>query len=362
MIGQIVLILYSFVSILLIPADTLFVVAFLMTVIYVSWWDLCPAQRRTISWAWLVLCILFPPLTAFSPAVLYSMLEDERYVPASFLIFLCIFVWMGKGNAYLILQIAGCVFSAVLSYQSRIYGKLLDKYQKTRDDSTEWNMILKEKNQNLLKNQDYEIYAATLKERNRIAREIHDHVGHMLSRAILMVGAMKAVNQQETLSEPLSQLEETLNTAMTNVRESVHDLHDDSVNMGEVLRGIIEEYHFCPVQFTYDVGNYVPREVKYSFIAIVKEGLNNIAKHSGAKKAEITVREHPGLYQLVIKDNGSNQISNGITEELARNNVTDKGIGIRNMRERTENLGGNFQISCEKGFCIYITVPKKGEG
>ena len=50
-----------------------------------------------------------------------------------------------------------------------------------------------------MEKQDTEIYLATLKERNRIAREIHDNVGHMLSRSILMVGALKTVNQAENL-------------------------------------------------------------------------------------------------------------------------------------------------------------------
>ena len=48
------------------------------------------------------------------------------------------------------------------------------------------------------RNQDYEIYLATLKERNRIAREIHDNVGHMLTRSILQLGALSVINKDET--------------------------------------------------------------------------------------------------------------------------------------------------------------------
>lgn len=49
------------------------------------------------------------------------------------------------------------------------------------------------------RNQDYEIYLATLKERNRIAREIHDNVGHMLTRSILQLGALSVINKDETV-------------------------------------------------------------------------------------------------------------------------------------------------------------------
>ena len=61
--------------------------------------------------------------------------------------------------------------------------------KRTRDDSRERDLLLSQKNKALLEKQDYEIYNATLKERNRIAREIHDNVGHVLSKFILMLGA-----------------------------------------------------------------------------------------------------------------------------------------------------------------------------
>lgn len=204
-----------------------------------------------------------------------------------------------------------------------------------------------------MEKQDYEIYAATLKERNRIAREIHDNVGHMLSRAILMVGAVKAVHGKGSLTEPLEQLENTLDTAMTGIRESVHDLHDESVNLQGVLMSLTDEFTFCPVQLEYDMGYDVPKEVKYSFIAIVKEALHNVVKHSNAKNMTILVREHPGLFQLVIRDDGE--------ADFKHREMKTEGIGILNMKERVESMGGRMQIHEENGFCIYITVPKKEE-
>ena len=65
------------------------------------------------------------------------------------------------------------------------------------------------------------MYTATLKERNRISREIHDNVGHMLSRSILMTGAIRTVSQDRALDRSLEELEDTLHTAMTSIRRSV---------------------------------------------------------------------------------------------------------------------------------------------
>ena len=124
------------------------------------------------------------------------------------------------------------------------------------------------------------------------------------------------------------------------------------MNLKEVLLSLTRENTFCPVSLSYDMGYVIPREVKYSFIAIVKEALSNIAKHSKADRVDIVVREHPGLYQLIIEDDGCGA-KEADGEEKA-------GIGIRNMQDRVAALGGRIQITAEKGFCIYITVPKEG--
>ena len=147
------------------------------------------------------------------------------------------------------------------------------EFKKMRDDSVERNLLLKQKNQSLLEKQNYEIYNAVLKERNRIAREIHDNTGHMLSRSILLTGAAKAINKEEGLTPLLSQLEETLNTAMTDIRKSVHDLHDESVNLKETLDNLIESFSFCPAVMEYDMGFQIPQAVRYGFIAIIREDL-----------------------------------------------------------------------------------------
>lgn len=353
-IGQGILVIYCFITVLLIPADTALVVSFLVSVICMSAANVAASHK--VKCGALVLYLLFscfaPKLLIFAPAVLYSILECKQYFAGILLGILCVFFYFQTEPKVLFLLLFGGALAFILQYQTEHYRTLEDMFRKTRDDERELNFLLEEKNKNILQKQDYEIYTATLRERNRIAREIHDNVGHMLSRAILMVGAMKAVSKEAVMEEPLKQLEDTLNTAMTNVRESVHDLHDDSVNLKEVLEGLTKEFAFCKVCLTYDMGYTLPREVKYSFIAIVKEALNNVIKHSNATQVEIVAREHPGLYQLMIEDNGN------------VSNLSDSGtggIGIQNMKERIRTLDGTFQVRAKNGFRIHITVPKKEE-
>ena len=94
----------------------------------------------------------------------------------------------------------------------------------------------------------------------------------------------------------------------------------------------------------------VPRNVKYCFIAIVKEAMSNIVKHSNADKLGVLVREHPGFYQMIIEDNG--------TVKAKASSRNAGGIGLKNMADRVAGLSGTISISDEKGFRIMISVPK----
>lgn len=231
----------------------------------------------------------------------------------------------------------GCLLSILLRRKTDSYETLVAVYRKTRDDDTEIKLLLQEKNQSLLEKQDYEIYAATLNERNRIAREIHDNVGHMLTRSILMVGALKTVNKNDTLSVPLCQLDETLNLAMNSIRESVHDLHDRSINLEGSLRTLADDFTFCPVSLQYDMSADVPADIKYCFIAVVKEALVNISRHSNASAARILAQEHPAFYRLSVSDNGT---GNSKTDAYGAG-----GIGLINMQSRVASLKERCRFS-----------------
>lgn len=260
-------------------------------------------------------------------------------------IFACLFLWI----------IFGCALAVLFRLRTARYETLASSYWRARNDDKEMQLLLEERNHALQEQQNSEIYNATLKERNRIAREIHDNVGHMLTRSILMVGALKVINKEISIQEPLEQLNTTLNQAMDSIRKSVHDLRDSSVNLEESLRLLASEFTFCPVILNFDTSTDLSKDVKYSFISIVKEALVNIARHSNASVANITVVEHPGFYQLIIQDNGTDF---GACPESAADEASD-GMGLQNIRSRVKALNGNIQITNTEGFRIYITVPRQ---
>lgn len=292
------------------------------------------------------ICFLLPDACFLLPVIFYDMLYTRFYLLyfLGFIAFLLSFQNTSLMQQFLLgLQFA---LALLLHLRSMRISVLTRQVKEIRDTDTEYQLMLSAKNRDLLEKQDYEIYLATLKERNRIAREIHDNVGHMLSRSILQAGALLAVNQDKNLKEPLTALKDTLNLAMNNIRESVHDLHDDSIDMKSAVEQMLPDYDQYQIQFDYDMSRMVEKNVKYCFISITKEALSNLVKHSNATRLSIVMREHPSLYQLLISDNG--------TKILLR----DSGIGLSNMKERVNGLGGTITISTESGFRIFVSIPK----
>ncbi len=248
-----------------------------------------------------------------------------------------------------------CLLSWGLARRTKELLRLKQEFRLLRDESTEYHLFLQQKNRDIIERQNHEIHIATLKERNRIAQEIHDNVGHMLSRALLQSGALMAVNQQESLKEPLCALKSTLSSAMDAIRSSVHGLHEDSIDLESAIRDLLSGFRSYQVRLDYDMGGSVPAPVKYCFISITKEALSNIARHSDADKISITLREHPSFYQLIVADNGANAKKASAWAALA--NTEGAGMGLANMKERADSLNGHFSVSAECGFRICVSVP-----
>lgn len=243
-----------------------------------------------------------------------------------------------------------CLVALALSYKTLENQYLRHKYFKEYDSKIEITNELTNKNKSLIDNLDSEIQVATLTERNRIAREIHDNVGHMLTRAILQMGALIVVNKDnKTEKEMLETVKETLDEAMTSIRRSVHDLHDESINLevtiNELINNISSKYN---VNVEYDYSSELSKDIKLCIIGVIKESLSNIVKHSNADKVSIVLREHPAFYQLVVQDNGK-----------CSGDVKNTGMGLETMVERAELVGGTLTYTASnKGFRVFMSIKR----
>lgn len=310
----------------------------------------------------ILICLFMPDYIIFLPLLLYDIFRT-KYQLASLSVIL---LFIANHRAYTPLIISFTfiilIIGYLLRYKTFTLNKLLVDYNELRDTSTRMSQLLEEKNQSLLKNQDYEINLATLNERNRIAREIHDNIGHLLSRALLQIGALLTVSKEEETKEGLRLLKDSISDGMDQIRNSIHKMYEESVDLYIQIDQLVKDFTFCNISFDYDIKNQPDLSLRHSIIAICKEALANIIRHSNATKAGIILREHPAMYQLVVYDNG--HLSEDDKKNLSDSNeifTKGNGIGLRNIYDRVMSFRGNININVDQGFRIFITIPKKSD-
>lgn len=318
---------------------------------------------EVLGYGYLVAALFFPGFVVFVPLLAYDLFRMRHWpVRLCWLIPLFVAIRSIPLTMILFLGVVG-IIACCLAWRSNRVEEERREYRVLRDELRELSLSLEKKNRDLQEKQDYEIRLATLAERGRIAREIHDNVGHLLTRSVLQVEALQVVhaNDQAIMTE-LEQVSATVHEAFETVRESVHDLHDDSFDFQSQLDSIIEQ----DIAFTLDAScqfEEVSSEVGYCFLAIAREALANTAKHSDASKVKLSFVEYPAFWQMVVHDNGSTNPFKSTTGSLVELRAgQDTGLGLRSMEERTRSFDGVFRVDYDQGVRVFVSIPKNQKG
>lgn len=312
--------------------------------------------------AYALAALVWPSFTAFLALAVYDLARDDHpavrwcwLLPA-----LSALVRLEVEPALLIAL--SCALALLLSLRTKRSQVELAAYRRLRDDVQESSLALEEKNRGLRERQDLEVKLATLAERGRIAREIHDNVGHLLTRSIMQVEALQVVHRDDDqVRGELAQVGATLHEAMSTVRASVHDLHDDAFDLETQLREAADACTTLAVDIDYRV-DAVPTDVGYCLIAIVREALSNAAKHSDASRVSVSVAAYPAFYRLVVHDNGSVPPPASVLNRQGMKAATTpgtRGIGLATMADRARALGGMLRVDYDRGLKVFVTVPKE---
>lgn len=316
----------------------------------------------TVIISYTILAIFYPGFLFFIPLLAFDFFNRNIILYQLFYLIPFLFHldkvtpdWLLLFTYYLISLLFQKTHSSLTTHMQQLHS--------LQDETAEITNRLYKKNQELIETQNYEIKAATLDERNRIAREIHDSVGHQLSSSILQTGALLAITQDEQIKERLNNLKDTLTVSMDSIRHSIHNLHDESLDLEEKILSLIHSFTFCSISLEYQVVHDFSTKVKYALLFIIKEALSNIMKHSNATSALIAIYEHPAFYQIRIWDNGTgkgtySKIQWQTSEyPIEKNPLHQDGMGLVGISERVDALGGKLNIRCENGFEIFITLP-----
>jgi signal transduction histidine kinase len=189
---------------------------------------------------------------------------------------------------------------------------------------------------------------ATLQERNRIAREIHDSLGHSLTVFNLNVeAALRLLNSDpQEAKELLIEAKQQGAKALKDVRQSVAALRSDpleGMTLESAIASLIEDFQRSTTispQTQISLPRPLAKDVKTAVYRIVQESLTNIYKYAEATEVKITIQTDTDL-NLIVEDNGK-----GFNLEQ---NTT--GFGLQGMRERAQALDSYFKI---------VTAPGSG--
>ena len=198
--------------------------------------------------------------------------------------------------------------------------------------------------------------------RSRIARELHDELGQVLTGlAIGLRGSRTAVDNPGLLEQQLSQLEEMAVQALGNMRHIVNELRPallDDMGLPAVLRHYIDNFtNLTGVQTTLIVckdHSRLPRNTETILFRITQEALTNIARHARASQAWVDLHCDESDATLEIKDDGV-----GFDPVLVLDGNSRSGWGLMGIKERAKLVEGNVRIDSApgEGTNLSITIP-----
>lgn len=352
--------------------DARLVVAFCLGIIATSLAEVTQGKRtrrasEAASYVCIIAAVFVPPFVPFAPLALYDIarrVRRERIWPALAIgaVFVCALVADLRGGVLttrtLLLTAILSVAATLLSLRTAQLEREQRRMRRTRDELQERALALEARNRDLADRQDYEVELATLAERARIAREIHDNVGHQLTRASLQAEALRVVHADEPgVAADFADVKRTVDEALQLVRTSVHALNDNAVDLSVQLERIVEGARSDGgPQIKLEVmAEHAPANVANCFAAVLREALSNTMRHACAQTVTVRCMEHPSFYQLIVTDDG-------VGEVQASGRGTAEGMGLASMRERIEALGGTFTAGPRAGaggWRVFATVPKQ---
>lgn len=188
-------------------------------------------------------------------------------------------------------------------------------------------------------------HLAKVAERERIARDMHDVLGHTLSVIVLkaeLAGKLVTLDPERATSE-MKDLEAIARRALTEVREAIRGYRSQGL-VAEIERtqrtldaaGVRLECDSLPPSLT------APEETVLSLI--LREAVTNIVRHAQATHCHLHFETQQSYHLLTVADDG-------------RGGAIQEGNGLRGMRERVEAMGGKFMIEASKGTMLTVELP-----
>ncbi|GAB6088809.1 sensor histidine kinase [Spirochaeta dissipatitropha] len=202
-----------------------------------------------------------------------------------------------------------------------------------------------------------------LAERNRIARRIHDALGHGLTGALWQLRAADSQLLQDVSAarESLQRATEAVESGLAAIRSTIQDLQPREVPDLTLLRQLVTEFDFCSAGLHFEGDpEKIPGAVLSVFCDNLRELLTNTMRHSQATEVQITITHTSRFYRLEYRDNGIGMDWNSGSNRRG-------GMGLEGIKRRSQAIGGSCSFgparsysSKTPGFVCVCLVSRSG--
>ncbi len=195
-----------------------------------------------------------------------------------------------------------------------------------------------------------------MKERNRLAREIHDILGHSLTSITTGIEAcVELINIDTDLTKTqLNKILDLSRKGLVDIRRSVRELKIDSIAKTELLPAIenlVKDINECtPVKVSLEISGQVTKlkdDENQIVYRIIQESITNSIRHGKATKIQVVILFFEQVLKITVRDNGAG------TDEVL------EGFGLTHIRERLDMLNGviYYDSSEHSGFTLNVEIP-----
>ncbi len=263
------------------------------------------------------------------------------------------------------------VFSGILYWRNGLIRKqraqiellnvgLEDKVRQRTAELEQANEQLRAKNREI---EEALLRGQTL-ERKRVAADLHDNLGGLLSAIRMSLSALKPDNLNKREQQVYKNLLNMTKEAYAEVRHLSHNLQPDELEkegLSQALNRLFDKLNQTQlVRFVVEMDELprLDKGVEFNLYSICLELCTNILKHSGATEATIQFRRLAGELNMVVRDNGRG-LSNNASATVEADASMMAGMGLRNIRARTEAMKGRLEIYSghNEGTTFFFILP-----
>lgn len=195
-------------------------------------------------------------------------------------------------------------------------------------------------------------------ERKRVATDLHDGIGSLLSAVRLYVLQLSPQKTQGDYEELLNETKAMLDTAIRQTREISHNLLPTTLDRFGVIQAVedhckrIHKLNGIEVAFNYNQEHHFSKQQDLALYRIIQELINNTLKHAEASSIRIKFSILPGQINLSYQDNGKGFPQKEDTQSAS-------GLGLKSIESRVNLLNGKMHIDASKakGFRFELTLP-----